>query len=324
MTALRMPPEEYAFLARDMRRVDAEIRRLLQDSPPPLNEAAGHLLKAGGKRLRPLLVVICSHCGSPSPQVFRAAAAVELIHTATLVHDDLVDGAATRRNLPTVNSIWNGRTTVLAGDYLFSHAFSVLSRLDNIVVREMCRVMEAMCIGEIDQLAHAFDTSQTEDDYLRRIGQKTAAFLAACCRLGGRLGGLEGRALELLYDYGWELGLAFQMVDDLLDFIGSSSTTGKTVGNDLRSGVLTLPVIYALSHPAAGPRLRPLLQGDPGPVGLQAIKRILADCGALDYAGQQARLCAGRARRHLGDLQASEPVSRALNDLMEFVLRRTW
>jgi heptaprenyl diphosphate synthase len=177
------------------------------------------------------------------------AAAIELIHMATLVHDDVIDNSATRRGIPTANARWGNHASVLSGDYLFAKAFSIVAdKVNNQMLKVLTDVICFMCEGEIMQHKDVFNPDQSEPEYLARIAKKTADFIAASCELGGMAAGLSGQDVMALRSYGYSIGMAFQITDDILDVTASMAQIGKPVGNDLRQGIVTLPVIYALEH----------------------------------------------------------------------------
>jgi heptaprenyl diphosphate synthase len=241
--------------------VERELASIILSKVDLVTDIGGHLLRAGGKRLRPALFILCAKSGRPDPAgLVQVAAAIELIHMATLVHDDVIDNAATRRGMATANARWGNHVTVLAGDYLFAKAFSLIAAYGvegalKILTAAIC----AICEGEISQAKDLFDPAQTEDDYLARIDNKTAGFIAASCELGALTAGLPKDDAQALRQYGYAVGMAFQIIDDILDVTASSEQVGKPVGNDLRQGVLTLPVIYALRHSPRREELRQIV-----------------------------------------------------------------
>ncbi|MCR4399121.1 MAG: polyprenyl synthetase family protein, partial [Firmicutes bacterium] len=250
--------------ASEMPSVENTIRECIESGDRLFREPAVHLMEAGGKRLRPALVLLSALCYDyDSRVVVPAAAAVEMIHMATLIHDDIMDDSCTRRGRPTVNSIWGVRTALLTGDYLFAKAFVLLSRAGPGVVRLMSRTVHEMCLGQAREIESG--AVPDEREYFERIERKTAAFMSACCALGSRLAGAPRRATAALSRYGRLLGMAFQITDDLLDIVGDARTLGKPVASDLRQGIITLPVIRALDESPAGCRLKELIRGSERP-----------------------------------------------------------
>ncbi|MBX5476182.1 MAG: polyprenyl synthetase family protein [Clostridia bacterium] len=313
-------------VAEPLRAVEAEIEDILRSQDAFMFEVATHLLRSGGKRLRPaLLLLSVEACGAQPAAFTRVGAALECVHMATLVHDDVVDHADLRRGVPTVHRKWGTRVGVLAGDYLFARAFATLAQVgDNRVVQLMAKVVYEMSAGEIEQQRRAFDLNQTTDDYFRRIYQKTGCFIAECCRLGGVLTGAGEEAEEALRQFGYGVGMGYQIVDDVLDFTSSTGTLGKPVASDLRSGVLTLPVLYALSRRDTGPRLREALANVPwGDAELDVVQECLEDCGALRYSYGVARRLTEEGRRALAALPPS-PARDALDGLAQALIDRVF
>ncbi|MBP2653396.1 MAG: hepT [Firmicutes bacterium] len=243
--------------------VEKKLAAVIESEDDILTEMGVHLLRAGGKRLRPALYFLCAkaRCMEEHGSI-PIAAAIELIHMATLVHDDVLDNASTRRSHPTANARWGNHASVLAGDYLFAKAFSLVAGDGNktalsILTNEIC----AICEGEIAQIRDNFNINQDEKDYLVRIRKKTAGFIAASCELGAIAAGLSNAEIKSLYNYGLAVGMAFQITDDIFDVTASAEQIGKPVGNDLKQGILTLPVIYALTHGSRRDELVKLIAG---------------------------------------------------------------
>lgn len=320
----RGQPFDLSDIAGDLQQVEAAIEASLTTSDKFVHEVSTYYLKAGGKRIRPALVLLASQFPkSLVSQVLPVAAAVELIHMATLVHDDVVDNASLRRGLPTVNAKWSNQVSVLTGDYLFAKSFSLLSQTgDNRLVRIMADVVYEMSQGELRQIATYFDVDQSEQDYLHRIAQKTAFLIAECCRLGAICGGADEAQVQALYDYGMNVGMSFQIADDLLDFHGNSRTTGKPVAEDLRCGILTMPVIHALAHSPRSDELRGIINArNMGEAEVAKVHEYLEAAGSFEYARNRARTYLNRACDALDkvpDLR-SQPT---LLLLAEFVINR--
>jgi heptaprenyl diphosphate synthase len=316
----------FTSVAGDLQRVEAAIEGALATDVPMLHEVSMHLLRAGGKRIRPALLLLAAKFpGVPVERVIPIAAAVELIHMATLVHDDVVDEAMMRRGRPTVNAQWSNQISVLTGDYLFAKAFAIFGQTGNTrIVEIMANTVFEMSKGELAQIASYFDLNQTEEDYYERIAQKTGYLLAECCRLGGVIAGVEEEQIQALYDYGMGVGLSFQIADDLLDFHGSAKTVGKPVCGDLKLGILTLPVLYALKHSPRADELRQIIETRSiSDADVVKVKEILEACGAFAYARQQADAHLARAIAALDrvpELHSRE----ALKDLAHFVINRSF
>jgi all-trans-nonaprenyl-diphosphate synthase len=248
VTSLLSPVEE------DLRQLTENLKALIGDRHPILSAAAEYLFGAGGKRLRPAIVLLVSRATMPhqeiTPKHRRLAEITEMIHTASLVHDDVIDEADLRRGVPTVHSIFNSRVAVLAGDFLFAQSSWYLANLDNLaVVKLLSEVIMDLAQGEIQQGLKRFE-SLSLDDYLQKSYYKTASLIANSSKAAGLLSDSSAEVAMNLYHYGRHLGLAFQIVDDILDFTGSSEALGKPAGSDLKNGNLTAPVLYALEENA--------------------------------------------------------------------------
>src|SRR5712675_737090 len=215
-----------------------------------------YLQSGGGKRLRPILVLLCGKLfGESNPGLVRMAAVVEMIHTATLVHDDVIDMAKTRRGRPSINVVWGNHTSVLAGDWLYMQAFQIAVRERNFRVLDILIALTQMMVeGELLQLERIGKIDVSEADYMELVHRKTAGLFSACARLGALVAGADSAVEDKLGDYAWNLGMAFQLIDDVLDFTAREQTLGKPVGGDLREGKITLPLIYALEMAGAEER----------------------------------------------------------------------
>lgn len=246
------------LVSADLERVEAELRLESVGSVDAVSQIAQYLQGNGGKRLRPMLLLVsCRLFQEPDPQAIRLAAVVELIHTATLVHDDVIDEADTRRGKPSANVIWGNHTSVLAGDWLYMQAFQIALRLKRFDVLELLITLtQQMVDGELLQLERLGKIDITEADSIELLDRKTASLFSACTRLGAIAGGADEREQARLGEFGWNLGMAFQLVDDILDFTSRESVLGKPVGNDLREGKVTLPLIHALESATPEERAR--------------------------------------------------------------------
>ncbi len=262
------------------------MHQAVLEGEEPTRQLLAGSLRQGGKRIRPILALLAAEAlgGSPAPAV-DAAAAAELIHTASLLHDDVVDHAATRRGKPTLHSLWGNKLAVLGGDFILAQALRLLLGTGDLRLMEsMATTVAAMGEGEILQIFHLFDTDTTEEDYLARIRRKTAVLMACACEMGARLAGASPSAVEALKAYGMAVGLAFQVVDDLLDYVGDQTTVGKPVGSDLLEGNLTLPVIHALRKPGGGVIRDWLERRALTPKRVQHVADLVRRYGSLDYA----------------------------------------
>jgi len=283
-----------------------------------------HGFRLGGKRLRPALVLLSAEaCGGTRPEHLPLAAMAELIHTASLVHDDVLDEATIRRHLDTVNARWDNEASVLLGDYLFAQAMCLASSLDDTFA---CRVVSEsarnMCEGELKQITSRGDYDLTEADYFEIIAGKTAALTACCCRLGAHYAGAEPAACETLARYGHDLGVAFQITDDVLDLLGDEATVGKSLGTDLRKQKATLPLIRLLNTVSARDRTELVsLLSRSGNHRQDALRTWFEGHDAISYAREKARWFTQRASGELALLPASA-ASDSLLGLTDFVVTR--
>jgi octaprenyl-diphosphate synthase len=318
-----------------MSRIQALIGPALRDaekvfhdelaSPHPfIQEVLSHLTTYRGKRLRPMLLLLA---GSAAGELKHAhsvlAAVVEMIHTATLVHDDVLDEATTRRHVATVNSRWNNETSVLLGDYLFTHAFHLTSTLGN---AEACRLIgratNVVCAGEMSQIAERGNLDLTEERDLEIIESKTAELCAVSTFLGAQWSGASSAVCEALDSYGRSLGIAFQIADDILDVMGAEQTAGKSLGSDLEKQKLTLPLIYLLTQirGADADEVRDLLS-EPDRQTRLRLAPLIERSGALEYARQRAIAYVLAARQQLSILPES-PARLLLEDIADRVVDR--
>jgi octaprenyl-diphosphate synthase len=296
-------------IIRDLEEVERILQATCASARPAVHELVAHLEHYRGKRLRPTLLLLSARaCGRVTPAHHTLGAVVEMIHTATLVHDDVLDSATVRRHVPTVNAAWDNQTSILLGDYLFTHAFHLASRLDDV---RACRLIgeatNRVCEGELQQGVERGNLALTEADYLDIIDGKTAELTACCCRLGALYSEASASVVDRLTRYGRWLGIAFQVADDLLDLVGEERTTGKSLGTDVEQQKLTLALIYLLNEAPAGvaAQARQIL-GSTCNHKREALRPLLADHGALDYASRRAEEFARRARAELDCLEPSE------------------
>ena len=259
-TLLNLPGMAEALL-----RTEEGLRRAIDSDESLMTDMSQHLINAGGKRIRPGLAIasaqaLANYPGAPSDDVIRGGVAVELVHQGSLYHDDVMDGAKTRRNVESVNARWGNREAILAGDYLLARASEIAADLSTEVARLLASTIAALCEGQVREVRAAFDPNRTEEAYLASISGKTAALLASSARIGSIVAGHPQEVVDALGAFGHHYGLAFQVVDDLLDVMATDEELGKPAGNDLVEGVYTLPVIRALAG-SAGTDLRIMLEG---------------------------------------------------------------
>lgn len=242
----------YTFINSDLELIEKALEDTIQAENPVLKEASMHLLQAGGKRIRPVFVLLSAKFGDYNiDKIKNAAVALELIHTASLVHDDVIDNAELRRGAPTVKSKWDNRIAMYTGDYIFARAVELMTSIKKIEAHQvLSKTMVELCIGEIEQIKDKYDWDQNLRTYLRRIKRKTAILIAVSCQLGAIVSEAPVHIQRQLYRFGYNVGMAFQITDDILDFTGTEKELGKPAGSDLQQGNITLPALYALRNEA--------------------------------------------------------------------------
>jgi octaprenyl-diphosphate synthase len=315
------------LLAADMAAVNALIRaRMASEHAPRIPEVTAHLIEAGGKRLRPMLTLAAARMlGYRGSDHQKLAATVEFIHTATLLHDDVVDESQRRRGRPTANLLWDNKSSVLVGDYLFARSFQLMVETGNLRVLDiLANASATIAEGEVLQLTAAQDLRTDEGIYLKVIRGKTAALFSAATEVGGVIAGAPEAQVRALYDYGDALGIAFQIVDDILDYGGQDAVIGKNTGDDFRERKLTLPVIKAVARATAEERAfwqRVIEKGDQRADDLARALAILSHHGAIAAARADALAWAGRAKAALNNLPEN-PIRALLSELADFVVER--
>ena len=314
------------LVAADLTQVNETILRRMTSRVHRIPELAGHLIAGGGKRLRPMLTLASSRmCGYRGTQHVLLAAAVEFIHTATLLHDDVVDDSALRRGNATANAVWGNQSSVLVGDFLFSRSFQLMVEAGSPKVLGILADAAAIIAeGEVLQLLTSNDTSTTEDAYLDVITAKTAALFAAACRIGAVLAGRPQEAEDALDSYGRNIGIAFQLVDDMLDFSAREAVLGKTIGDDFREGKITLPIVLAYRRGSDAERTfwrRTLEDGDQHPGDLEQAMTYLIAHGSLNDTIDRARHYGAKARDALGIFEPCAEKD-ALMQVVDFCIER--
>ena len=307
----------YAPIEDGLSAVEAVIEKELDGGNGLVGKMNSHLLAGRGKRLRAALVLFSAGAAAPSGRrkagggktnsaAVSLAAAIELIHTATLIHDDIIDAASTRRRRPAINSKWGNEISVVFGDYILTKAFGILARLDNNeILKRLSHVTDDLCQGELKQINERFNLKLSEEDYLDIIDKKTASLMSACCELGAFLvqdGGLR----RPLSEFGQDFGMAFQIIDDCLDITGDEAKTGKPLGKDISEGELTIPIIYILKKalPADKKIMADFINSRNG-YNFSAIKGIVEKYDAISYAARRARSYIERAKNRISCLEES-------------------
>ncbi|MCD9005281.1 polyprenyl synthetase family protein [Luteimonas sp. XNQY3] len=317
-------PAIQSLAAGDMAAIDALIRDRLASDVVLINQVAEHIVSAGGKRLRPMLVMLAGRAtGTVGAEHHQLAAIVEFIHTSTLLHDDVVDESDLRRGRSTANAIWGNAASVLVGDFLYSRSFQLMVELDRMpVMRILADTTNRIAEGEVLQLLHVRNPDTDEAAYLKVIERKTAVLFAAGTQLGALASGADEATQQALHDYGMQLGYAFQIADDVLDYSGDADALGKNLGDDLAEGKATLPLIHAMAQ--ATPELRARLRTIVETGDTDALPEVLAAieaAGSLDYSRARALEYAEAAERALAGLGDNDAVA-ALRGLARYAVER--
>ncbi|WP_093029055.1 polyprenyl synthetase family protein [Ruegeria marina] len=316
-----------ATLSAEMQAVNALIRtRMASEHAPRIPEVTAHLVEAGGKRLRPMLTLAAARlCGYRGEDHVKLAATVEFIHTATLLHDDVVDESAQRRGRPTANLLWDNKSSVLVGDYLFARSFQLMVETNSLRVLDiLANAAATIAEGEVLQMTAATDLRTDESIYLKVVRGKTAALFSAATEVGGVIAGAPEAQVKALFDYGDALGIAFQIADDLLDYQGNAKTTGKNVGDDFRERKLTLPVIKAVAQATEEERafwVRTIEKGRQTEGDLEQALALMEKYGTLAATRADAHAWAEKARNALEALPNHE-IRTMLSDLADYVVSR--
>jgi len=318
----------YASMKSDIAYIESEMENSIHSDHDLLHEASLHLLKAGGKRIRPVFVLLAGQFGEYSLEKLKyVAVALELIHMASLVHDDVIDDAETRRGQLTVKSKWDNRIAMYTGDYIFAKALSVVTELENPNIHKiLSKAMVQMCIGEMEQVRFFFRADQSVRDYLLRIRRKTALLIAVSCQLGALATGVPLKDAYTLYRFGYNVGMAFQIRDDILDIRGSEKELGKPPGSDIRQGNITLPFILALQENDKRERMLAHLEALREASGngdttylLEAVRK----SKGLKEAEKLSNRYIDKALKALSELP-SIPAKRSLIEISRFIANRSY
>lgn len=314
----------FELIREDLECVERKMREVSRTEYEQLRATLDYLLGSGGKRLRPALVLLSSKFyPADAEKVTSLAAAVETLHTATLIHDDLLDNAFLRRGNPTLNATWNSVATVLTGDYLFARAAAFAAETKSVrVVSIFAQTLMSICGGELKQIFGSDQGQTTREYYYQRIYSKTASLFAASAETGALLSEAPEPEVQALRDYGYNLGMAFQIVDDILDLAGNEGELGKPIGSDLRQGIITLPTIYFLqAHPGNEAVTRVVSGRDEGDDEVRAAVEIIKESGAIESSTAEAKRFAARSRDALSTLPHNE-YRQAMLELTDFVVER--
>jgi octaprenyl-diphosphate synthase len=314
------------IIQKDLDKLESSIDGLLSTRVTYIKEIVTYIIKSGGKRVRPVLVMLCSKlCGYRGKKHIAYAAIIEFIHTATLLHDDVVDNAKTRRGLSTVNTVWGNEPSVLVGDFLYSRSFELMSRDGNTeILKTISQVTTALSEGEILEIIKTADVETTEKDYYEIIGNKTAVLFGAACEIGAILGNRAPNERKSLRNFGYNLGIAFQLMDDVLDYTSINDVLGKRVGTDLKEGKLTLPLIYVLNNSDEKEKAyiesvfakQRITRQD-----FNRVRRMIEKKGGIAYTMDATKKHLDMARRHLNVFPSSQ-YKTALLELADYMLKR--
>jgi len=321
-----LPDSILEWVRGELEKVDEEIRKNLNSNVPIISAIVEHLLQSGGKRLRPLLLILSAKlCGYQGNEHIPMASLIEFIHTATLLHDDVVDHAELRRGIESANSKWGNEACVLVGDFLFTRSFSLMVENGNPkILHTISKATTLMAEGELEELIKTNDLTLTEEDYLSIITRKTAVLFSAASRIGAILGKVDEEKEKALSDFGMDFGVAFQLIDDALDYTSSEEEFGKRIGIDLQDGKVTLPLIYTLRycHPEEKAYIEKVIESDPiERTSFLQVVRIIEKYTGLDYTYQMARQYIEKAKKDLLPFSSSAE-KEALLLLSDYVLER--
>tara|TARA_R110002049_G_scaffold52664_2_gene147153 strand:- start:334 stop:1302 length:969 start_codon:yes stop_codon:yes gene_type:complete len=316
----------YSLIKDDMSAVDSMIQSRLQSDVVLINQLGHYIINSGGKRLRPALAILCARaCGYQGQNHINLATIIEFIHTATLLHDDVVDNSDMRRGRETANSLWGNEASVLVGDFLYTRSFEMMVELESMrLMKVLSHTTNVIAEGEVLQLLNCNDADTTEERYLEVIHHKTAKLFEAAGLLGAVISESNADVEQAMASYAMHLGSAFQLVDDLLDYSESSETIGKNIGDDLAEGKPTLPLIYAMQHGTAEQALTVREAIEKGQRDkINEIIEIISLTGAIDYTSKAAENEVAQAKQALSIL-ADSPYKQALASLADFSISRTF
>jgi len=315
-----------ASVKEDLAAIEAALEGNLKPHFDLVRQTAGHLLFSGGKRFRPLLLVLCARvCGKSDSAVTRLSVIMEYLHAATLLHDDVVDGATVRRGKKVASSVWDGATAVLTGDFLLARTLSIAAQTNRPdIIQVIAGITELMSQGEIQQLADKGNTGLSEEEYREVIRCKTGTLIEGSCRVGAMIAGADDESCRVLSTYGANIGIAFQMADDLLDYTAEAGVLGKEPGADVREGKMTLPTIHALQKAdAADRKVIEMIMASPDFTTdrFEQLVRLLEKYGSIEYTRLQAVSHVRQAKEQLLGFTPSETVE-TLKNIADYALER--
>jgi octaprenyl-diphosphate synthase len=314
------------LIGQDLRQVEEQFRKDLESEVPLIRKVGEYVLASGGKRIRPAMLLLAARlCGYTGTQAIPLASVVEFIHTATLLHDDVVDSATLRRGQASANTLWGNEASVLIGDFLFSKSFSLIVNAGSLpILGVMSRATTVIAEGEVMQLLYTGEIDLTEEQYLEVVRAKTAVLLSAACQSGAILGGVDAEREQDMASFGMELGIAFQLMDDILDYTASEEEFGKSIGHDLEEGKMTMPLIYALTTCSADEKERVatiIAQDELSADDFRFVSGLVERAGGIEYTIARANACVDACISHLSRFEESS-CKTALIDLARYVVTR--
>jgi heptaprenyl diphosphate synthase len=314
----------YTFLKPDIDRIEQELEVAIQADSPLLSEASLHLLQAGGKRIRPVFVLLAGKFGNYDIEVIKdVAVALELIHMASLVHDDVIDDAALRRGKPTIKSKWDNRIAMYTGDYIFARSLERMTNIPYPLAHQiLAHTIVEVCVGEIEQIKDKYRYNQSVRDYLRRIKRKTALLIAVSCQLGAIAAGCTEEIHKKMYWFGYYVGMAFQITDDILDIVGTEQQLGKPAGSDLLQGNITLPVLYAMESPLLRQQIEKVHE-QTSKEEIGAIIERIKTSGAIDRSYDVSRMYLNKALNILDQLPANR-AKQSFQKIVNYIGKRKY
>ncbi|AXI09349.1 heptaprenyl diphosphate synthase component II [Oceanobacillus zhaokaii] len=318
-------PKTYGYLKKDLNIIEKSLHQIIQAEHPILRSASTELLNAGGKRIRPIFVLLSGQLGNfELDKIKTVAVTLELIHMATLVHDDVVDDAELRRGKPTIKKLYGNRVAMYTGDYILARALEEISSLRNAELHKLfSRTIVEVCEGEIEQIEDKYNFDQSLRDYLRRIKRKTALLIATSCKLGAIVSGVSKKDANRLYQYGYFVGMSYQIIDDILDFTSTSKQLGKPAGNDLLQGNITLPVLFGMQNDSFNKRLRETFADKDNvlPEDMEALIIELKQTDAIQMSYQLSDLYLQKALQTIKHFPSSR-AKQTLVDIATFIGKR--
>lgn len=314
------------LIGNDLTAVEEQFRKDLASDVPLIRKVGEYVLSSGGKRIRPSMLLLSARlCNYTGDQAVPLASVIEFIHTATLLHDDVVDSATLRRGQASANTLWGNEASVLIGDFLFSKSFSLMVGVGSLdVLRVMSEATTVIAEGEVMQLLYTGELDLSEENYIGVVRAKTAVLLSAACQCGAILGKVSAEQEQALAAFGMELGIAFQLMDDLLDYTASEADFGKSIGHDLEEGKMTLPLIHALRHCSQDERDQVAAIVEKDELSTQEftwVTELVRRLGGIDYTIERARACVDLCRQHLAVFPDSQ-CKDALLELADYVVTR--